>query len=512
MLNNPIASLDAFAAGAATATALTLATQLGMLRVRGLVRARIEHGVLTASTDPLSGLANRTAFTAALASSLGRNAACGILLLDLDGFRSIRALHGHVVSDSLLHDFATRLASLVAPAGLAARLRGNEFGVLLPMDTQTALEAACIRMLVQLKSTYYPDGKHCDISLSIGAALLPHKAATVEMAMGAANLALDNAKSAGGGVWRLFDANLVIISQQQNALQGEVEPALAAGQFIPYYQPIVELTTGSICGFEVLARWNHPERGLLPPIEFMAMAERQNLCSQLSISLLRQVIRDQRAWPQHWRFAFNAAPSQLQALLAFARDRAQVPADMISPARLDLEITENALIGDLDLARSVVRAMHKGGTQVVLDDFGTGYANFMHLREIPFDRIKIDKSFVTDMLTDNRGEACVRAMLALGANLGVAVTAEGVETEAVAERLRDMGCTHAQGYFYAPPVPASEVAAIANSARFKPQAPQYAAPAASLPPSLMPPVACSCHPSAYLPPPCNMITQAATTP
>ena len=195
-------------------------------------------------------------------------------------------------------------------------------------------------------------------------------------------------------------------------------------------------------------------------------------------------------------------------MLAFVRDPAQVPADMISPARLDLEITENALISDLDLARSVVGAMHKGGIQVALDDFGTGYANFMHLREIPFDRIKIDKSFVTGMLTDYRGEACVRSMLALAASLGVAVTAEGVETEAVAERLQAMGCTHAQGYFYAPPLPASEIAAIAGCARFKPPAPQYEA----LPASLTAPVACSRSPSAYLPPPCNMITQAATTP
>lgn len=441
-----IPALDMFLAGLALANCAALAaSQLE----KGRSKARRQ----AANTDTLTGLATREALVKHIAA--GRTAAA-VLKIDIDDFGTIRAQHGAAYAAALLLDFSRELRN-VPGVLLAARLQGDTFALLAAADAKSELAALCAAVAAAVSGTFAPHGVASDISVCIGAAFLPAGQSDAETILGAAYIALERAKLSGPGSWQVFDSAVAASAERDNRLRLELRAALGRGEIVPFYQPIVSLETGEICGLEVLARWMHPVFGLLPPAAFLAFAEKQKLCAELSLCLLKHVIRDHAPWPEHLRLAFNAAPSQFRELVAFTRDPARVPGGMIDPRRIDLEITENALIGDMEMARAVTRAMHAGGTRVVLDDFGTGYANFLHLREIPFDHIKIDKSFVLDMLHNPRSEACVQAMLALAKTLTVPVTAEGVEDHETARRLFDMGCTHAQGYLYAAPVPAHAV-------------------------------------------------------
>ncbi|MEJ0045147.1 MAG: EAL domain-containing protein [Rhodospirillales bacterium] len=411
--------------------------------------------------DALTGLPSRAAFHDAISAMLAAGLPGGLLVMDVDGLRTVPHGDSSSIGEVLLQEFAGSLASLAPVTSHLARLRGDEFGVLVPGIDAATLQSEAGLLLRGLSAPFALAGRRFELPVSIGAAMLPDHGNSFEGAIRAAELALQQAKAAGGGAY-MFEPALASTVEARSELRAEFRAALAAGEVVPYYQPIVDLADGSVAGFEVLARWHHPARGVLAPDNFIPLAEEQRLCAELSLSLLRQVIEDARNWPQAWTFAFNASPTQLRELVEFVRDPTQVPANMLDPKRIELELTENALIKDMELARDVVHAMHRGGVKVVLDDFGTGYANFLHLRDIPFDRIKIDKTFIKDMLNDSRTEACVRAMLALGASLGVSVTAEGVETEAAAARLRDMGCNFAQGYLFSPPVPAAAVPQFAR--------------------------------------------------
>jgi len=410
-----------------------------------------------ASLDPLTGLPNRAKFRDAITSMLAAGLPGGLLVMDLDGLRTVPHGDNASLSDVLLQEFAGSLSSLAPVTSHLARLQGDEFAVLVPGADAKLLESEAGLLLRGLSAPFALAGRRFELPVSIGAAVLPDHGNNFEGALRAALLALQQAKAAGGGACRVFDPALASAVETRSELRAEFRAALAAGQVVPYYQPIVSLRHGDVVGFEVLARWCHPQRGVLAPDLFIPLAEEQRLLDKLSLCLLSQVIVDAKHWPTDWTFAFNAAPSQLRGLVEFVRDRKQIPAGMLDPRRLELELTENALIKDIDLARQLVTAMHRHGSKVVLDDFGTGYANFLHLRDIPFDRIKIDRAFIRDMLNDRRNEACVRAMLALGQSLSVSVTAEGVETAAAATRLRDMGCDFAQGYYFSRPIPASAV-------------------------------------------------------
>jgi diguanylate cyclase (GGDEF)-like protein len=407
--------------------------------------------------DPLTGLPNRAAFREAITAMLAAGLPCGLLVMDVDGLQTVPHGDSAELTDVLLQEFAGSLSSLAPVTSHLARLQGDEFAVLVPGVDATALQNEAGLLLRGLSAPFALAGRRFELPVSIGAALLPDHGNNFEGAMRAALLALQQAKTAGGGAVQMFEPALASAVEARSELRAEFRAALGAGRIVPYYQPIVDLADGRVKGFEILARWRHPERGVLHPDLFIPVAEEQHLLAELSLNLLRQVVADSKGWPTSWTFAFNASPSQLPDLLEFVRNPPDLPADMLDPERLELELTENALIKDMDLARDVIGAMHAWGTKVVLDDFGTGYANFLHLRDIPFDRFKIDKEFIKDMLTDSSTEACVHAMLALGKSLGVSVTAEGVETAATAARLRDMGCDFAQGYHFSPPVPASAV-------------------------------------------------------
>ena len=229
---------------------------------------------------------------------------------------------------------------------------------------------------------------------------------------------------------------------------------------IPYYQPIVALQDGRLVGLEVLARWQHPTRGLLPPELFIPLAEQMNLTGQITETLMRRVIADARDWPAWLYFAFNVSPGQLRELIGLVRNPPVWPEGMLDPERLEVEVTESALMEDMAVAREVIALLQQRGTRVVLDDFGDGYSNFSHLRALPFDRIKIGRGFVADVAACKRAEACVRAMLALAGSLGIPVVAEGVESAASEARMAELGCRFGQGFHYSEPVAYSGVAAL----------------------------------------------------
>ncbi len=419
------------------------------------------HHLLVAHKDGLTGLTNRQGFVAALADRLRAQPGTALLLLDIDGFAAINAAHGHRAADELLVAAADRLRTLLPDMRQLGRLGGDTFGVLLDAGHGTDIAEATALRLVRALAIPLPAGMEtvaCTVSL--GAAIAPRHGADADTLLRAAQTALATARDAGGGVWRLFQPEREQSARARTALSAELADALAAGQVVPYYQPLVELATGAVAGLEVLARWNHPVRGLLLAEEFVAIAEAEGLAAQLTERLMRRVMADMRDLPPALRYAFNVLPGQLREILAMVRHPPIWPEGVFDPARITIEVTERALLEDVGVMQEVIHVLHQRGTQVVLDDFGTGTASLAHLRALPFDAIKIDGAFVAGVTGDDRAAACVEAMLALGRSLRIDMVAEGVERADVSGRLAGMGCRFGQGFFYGGPVPARDVHSV----------------------------------------------------
>jgi diguanylate cyclase (GGDEF)-like protein len=412
----------------------------------------------TARRDPLTQLQNRAGFGEALNRRLQAGTRSALLLIDLDRFKAINNVHGHRMGDEVLVAAAGRLRGLVPEAEQIARLGGDEFAILLNAARgRDDVEGAALNIMRAMLVPLLAGMQTVDCSVSIGVALMPDHALDADSVMRAAHSALDEVKAAGGGGFRFYNPARNAAERTRQELKNDLRAAIGVGEVIPYYQPIVDLRTGAMIGLEVLARWQHPERGVLLPDLFIPLAEEMELAGQITQSLMRRVVRDARDWPAWIYFALNVSPGQLREMIGMLRNPPLWPEGELDPARLEIEITESALIEDIDVAREMISLLHARGTRVVLDDFGIGYSNIFHLRELPFDRIKIDKSFVMDSQTDPRAEACIRAMLALGASLGIDMVAEGIESAEVASHLVKLGCRFGQGYFYAEPVPAASV-------------------------------------------------------
>jgi len=405
----------------------------------------------------LLGPAAGVRFATALAAAAAGTTPAAVVVVDVDDSRRLRRACGGDWADDVASQIGKLLSGLVPPGALVVQLAADEFAILLPDTDEAAARAAVAYMLTRVCGPLSFEGRDVDVAASIGVAMSPAHGGTAETLMAAARMAVALAKADGGRDWRMFDPAQCEAAQGRTKLRAELRPALSAGQFVPYYQPIVSLQTGQIVGMEVLARWRHPQRGLLTPDLFIHKVEKQRLCAELSRCLLRQVVVDAVQWPHAWTYAFNASACQLNELLGLIIDASQLSDGRLAPHRIEIEITETALIKDMRLAREAVQSMHGSGAKVVLDDFGTGYANFLQFRDLPFDRIKIDRSFVADMQVSARSEACLKAMLGLARSLGAGVTAEGVENAAAESKLRVMGCDFAQGHYYSPPVPAEGV-------------------------------------------------------
>ncbi|MGZ8364301.1 MAG: putative bifunctional diguanylate cyclase/phosphodiesterase, partial [Caulobacteraceae bacterium] len=403
--------------------------------------------------DPLTGLANRRrmheALAAALRSRKRDGQVTGFLTIDLDRFKPINDTHGHGVGDRLLTAVAERLEEVVRDGELVARMGGDEFAVLLTnADGPDAAGRPASRILKALIEPFQIDHLVCRIGASIGIATTNDPRMAADILMHRADVALYRAKREGRGQFRFFEETMDGEIRKRAQLELELRQALSENQITPYYQPLVELSNGRVRGYEVLARWNHPREGLIAPEVFIPIAEDTGLIGELSIRLLAQACLDARAWPSDVGLALNISPVQLRDTRLPEKLMAVMEATGFAPSRLEVEITENALVGDFDAAKLILVKLKSYGVTISLDDFGTGYSSLHHLRELPFDKLKIDRSFVASMYDSDDSRKIIDAIIGLGHSLGLTTIAEGIENPAAAARLAELGCAMGQGFLY----------------------------------------------------------------
>lgn len=415
----------------------------------------------TANHDPLTGLANRALFQTRLGDALAEAEASGkgvgLLLLDLDDFKDINDTLGHAAGDQLLVETAARLISAVGGRGTVARVGGDEFAVVLVEQPGLAGFAACAEeILAALRGTFDYEGRALSTRASIGVAAFPeHHRDPVEL-MKDADIALYRAKESGRGRAVVYSSAARDVMERRVSILREVRQGLEAGQFIPHYQPKMSLATGEIVGFEALARWRHPALGLLTPAYFGSVFDDRDMSAALAASMIGQVAADIGSWLDQGlecgRVAVNLSSADFADRTLANRIIALLAAARVPASRFEIEVTETVFLGrQSEEVAAVLSEFHEAGISIALDDFGTGFASLTHLKQFPVDHIKIDQSFVRNLETDKDDAAIIAAIVSLGRNMGMKITAEGIETAGQAARLKDAGCDFGQGYFYAKP-------------------------------------------------------------
>lgn len=415
--------------------------------------------------DPLTGLADRAMFEARLAAALDRpqrrRAGSAVLLCDLEGIRAVNQVLGHAIGEDLLRAGARRLQAAVRDGDLVARMAGEEFAVLQTEVGEPGHVAALASRLVDLLGRpYLIGGETVVVAPRIGFAIAPADGAEAPLLLRRAAMARHETPADGDGGWRRFSPEMDTRWQETRAIEAALRLAAAEEQFELHFQPQVALPAGRLTGFEALIRWRHPMRGLLSPAQFLPVAERLGLMRRIGGWVLREACHAAASWPDGLRVAVNISPCQfedgaLPATVATALDESGLPAH-----RLELEVTETVLLASGDAALGQLQTLRDRGVGIAMDDFGTGHSSLTQLRVFPFDRLKIDRSFVKDLPAGDDAMAIMRAVTGLGRSLGIAVTAEGVETEAQLRALLTEGCDAAQGYLFGQPVPVSEVPAV----------------------------------------------------
>ena len=417
--------------------------------------------------DALTGLPNRRRLREEAARAVAGAARGGgpvaLMMVDLDRFKSVNDLHGHPAGDRLLQEVAVRLRAAGRGGDTVARLGGDEFAIIAALgsgDPSKQASRLARRLVAALEEPFKLVDCTVRIGCCVGVAMAPQDAADVEALMRRADLALYRAKAEGRGCFRFFEAGMDVRIRERAALEADLRVAIAHDELVPYFQPLVEIGSERILGFEALARWLHPTRGLVPPTDFIPIAEDAGLIVPLTGKLLRKACRAAATWPGQLSIAVNVSPLQLRDRSLPGIIRSVLEQTGLAANRLEIELTESALVGDLDLARDVMDRLKAIGVRLVLDDFGTGYSSLAHLQALPFDKIKIDASFVRAMAHDPGSRKIVAAVVGLGHSLGLPIVAEGVEEERDAETLRELGCDAGQGWLYGRPVPAETVAAM----------------------------------------------------
>ena len=416
----------------------------------------------TERIDSLTGLSDRQWFrervTAMLASSAGADQVA-VLMIDLDRFKAVNDSQGHPVGDALLQVVGKRLSSAVRDGDVVSRLGGDEFAV--AMSASAAPGAMGVRLVDLLSRPYMVEGQVAVIGASIGVAVGPRDGTDTAALIRAADLALYQAKEDGRGTVRTFNQDMDDQTRARHALLGDLRRALALQQFEVHYQPQINLASRELVGFEALVRWRHPEQGLIPPDRFIPLAEETGLIIGIGEWVLRTACLDAMSWPKHLTVAVNVSAKQLVDQDRLPRVVAAALAGTgLTASRLEVEITESALVRHATAALQALRAVRAMGVRVSMDDFGTGYSSLSQLRSFPFDKLKIDRSFVRDLSNSDEALAVIRAIAALGNSLGMTTTAEGVETTAQEEMVRGDGCTDMQGYLVSRPIPAGDVAEL----------------------------------------------------
>jgi diguanylate cyclase (GGDEF)-like protein len=431
--------------------------------------SRIAH---MASHDALTDLPNRS-FLLDRLSQLGSEARqeeakvsaplTALLLLDLDRFKEVNDTLGHAAGDKLLRMVSERLRALLGKDDFAARLGGDEFAVLHPVTGADDTAGLARRIIEALVEPYDLEGHQANIGASIGISLAPADGMDPEALLRCADLALYRAKGQGRGDFVFFESEMTAAAHHRRVLELELREALMLGQFEAHYQPQINVKTALVSGAEALIRWCHPVRGLVAPGEFIPIAEEIGIIVPIGEWIMRQACRDAAQWRKGMRVAVNLSAAQFRGGRLAEMVISALSAGGLAPERLELEITESVLLEQTEVTLTTLHQLRGLGVRVSLDDFGTGYSSLSYLRSFPFDKIKIDRSFVREVTASANGAAIVRAIASLGASLGMETTAEGVETEEQLDLIRAEGCTEVQGFYFSPARPVSELADLLGS-------------------------------------------------
>jgi len=406
-----------------------------------------------AFSDHTTGLANRRELMRVLAAAVDGDDSWTLLLLDLDYFKKVNDLHGHIAGDRVLKAVAETLVGSTPKGTCCARLGGDEFAVLMPAGLADADVVKVVdEILLGISVPVSVGNLTINVSASGGVSRLDSSVDPDE-ALRRADIAMYTAKRGGRNCYVWFDDEMEKELQVRIELEEEIRVGIAEGQFVPYYQPQICLDSGELTGFEVLARWNSPTRGLVEPEGFLAVAEGSGLIGPLSMNVAKQALIEARDWPEHLRIAINISPVQFRDRHLAGRILKLLTETNFPAARLEVEITETSLLEDRDLALATVQSLKNTGISISLDDFGTGYASLSQLRSLPFDRIKIDRGFVASLMDDVQSDAIVSTIASLGRALSLPITAEGIETDRIRERLTVLGCSDGQGWLFGKAVP-----------------------------------------------------------
>ena len=402
----------------------------------------------------LTGLLNRAKFTEHLKHAVSRLERYGspftILYLDLDQFKAVNDSRGHLIGDKLLTEVSNRIRATVGETDLAARLGGDEFAIILmnSCDAKSAAKLAS-RLVESICKPYVLDDETVSIGVSVGVAMAPVNGTRPDQILRNADLALYRAKAEGRATYRFFETHMDASIRERRMLEMELREAIKTGEFVLHYQPLVSAENHQPDGFEALVRWNHPIRGIVPPAEFIPIAEQSGLIQQIGDWTIHEACQAASRWPEHMGVAVNMSAKHFQ-MSDIASVVKQALADLgLAPERLELEITESLLIVNPDEVIAKLKEIKTLGISIAMDDFGTGYSSLSYLLKFPFDKIKIDKSFVTASSEDVAARDILRTIVSLAKSLKIRITAEGVETQGQVDFLRELACNQLQGYYFA---------------------------------------------------------------
>jgi diguanylate cyclase (GGDEF)-like protein len=423
--------------------------------------AQIRH---MARHDALTGLPNRLLFKERMEEALARvprGESLAVLSLDLDRFKNVNDTLGHPAGDELLKLAAERLGSTLRESDIVARFGGDEFAVVQTGGVTPAMATTLARRIIEeLSKTYNINDQEVVIGVSIGIAMAPADGDSVDQLLKNGDMALYRAKSDGRGVYRFFEPEMDARMQARRMLELDLRRALLQKEFELFYQPVLDIARNKISGFEALIRWRHPQRGLVSPAEFVPLAEEIGLIVPIGEWALQQACTDAAAWPDPVSVAVNLSPVQFKSKKLFETVVMALSTSGLSPRRLELEITESVLLVEQESTLAILHQLRSLGVRIAMDDFGTGYSSLSYLRSFPFDKIKIDGSFIRSASQETSSLAIIRAVTGLSTSLGMVTTAEGVETKEQLDRVRSEGCNEVQGFLISRPRPASEIAAL----------------------------------------------------
>ncbi len=410
--------------------------------------------------DTLTGLPNRVLLNERLEQALTRvkdGEGVATHILDLDHFKHVNDTLGHSVGDKMLRMAADRLRALVRETDTIARMGGDEFAIVQTISSVTEATSLAQRIVEAVSGPYEIDGHQAVIGTSVGIAIGPYDGVSPDQLLINADLALYQAKGAGRGAFCIFETTMHAQMLARRTMESDLRKALAENQFELHYQPVVNLASNAVSGFEALIRWCHPEKGMIPPGAFIPLAEEIGLIGPIGEWVIKHACVTAARWPEHVTIAVNISPAQFQnpAFVQVVVDA--LAASGLCPSRLELEITETALLSDSDATLGMLHEIQKLGVRVANDDFGTGYSSLSNLQSFPFDRLKIDRSFVKNIASCSGSLNIVRAVAALASGLGIPATAEGVENMAQLAQVVSEGCTEMQGFLMSEALPADEV-------------------------------------------------------